>query len=120
MPRVLQTIHCTALVRRGARRLGTTVQSHRLLFHELGWSTKKCRAGGPAWTERKESGGVGSSHTTPCGAAVPARPPTRSPHIREPRCVAQWAAGHIKRSTRVVVPAGAARAPPLRLQTTHS
>jgi len=23
-------------------------------------------------------GGLGSSHTTPCGAAVPARPPTRS------------------------------------------
>jgi len=26
----------------------------------------------------RETGGLGSSHTTPCGAAVPARPPTRS------------------------------------------
>jgi hypothetical protein len=33
---------------------------------------------------RKESGGLGSSHTTPCGAAVPARPPTRSSETTRP------------------------------------
>jgi hypothetical protein len=52
---------------------------------------------------REELGGLGSSHTTPCGAAVPARPPTRSSHITDPACTAQWARGATRRGTAVVV-----------------
>jgi hypothetical protein len=52
---------------------------------------------------KMEFGGLGSSHTTPCGAAVPARPPTRSWHIKEPPCTGQWPNGAKERGTRVVV-----------------
>ena len=52
---------------------------------------------------REELGGLGSSHTTPCGAAVPARPPTRSLHITSRFRARQWATGATNRGTRVVV-----------------
>ena len=52
---------------------------------------------------REELGGLGSSHTTPFRAAVPARPPTRSSHTKGRVCAPQWATGATKRGTRVVV-----------------
>jgi hypothetical protein len=48
-------------------------------------------------------GGLGSSHTTPCGAVVPARPPTRSSHTTGRVCAAQWARGATEHGTRVLV-----------------
>ena len=48
-------------------------------------------------------GGLGSSHTTPCGAAVPARPPTRSSETTHLRCGPQWVTRATGRGTRVVV-----------------
>jgi len=54
----------------------------------------------------KEIGGLGSSHTTPCGAAVPARPPTRSLETTDADCVSQWAARANLQSTRVLVLCG--------------
>ena len=51
----------------------------------------------------KESGGLGSSHTTPCGAAVPARPPTRSSETTHLCRRPQWVSGATRRGTRVVV-----------------
>jgi hypothetical protein len=52
---------------------------------------------------RKKSGGLGSSHTAPCGAAVPARPPTRSSDITHLHWGPQWVARATRRGTRVVV-----------------
>src|SRR3989449_7204864 len=54
----------------------------------------------------KEIGGLGSSHTTPCGAAVPARPPTRSSETTHLYCEPQWVARATGRGTRVVVQRG--------------
>ena len=51
-------------------------------------------------------GGLGSSHTTPCGAAVPARPPTRSSETTHLYCEPQWVTRATWRSTRVVVQRG--------------
>ena len=57
------------------------------------------------WKEGKgRVGGLGSSHTAPFGAAVPARPPTRSWHVTRASCSAQWFAGAIVQGTRVLVP----------------
>ena len=50
-----------------------------------------------------ETSGLGSSHTTPCGAAVPARPPTRPEDTTHLDCVAQWVSRATRRGTRVVV-----------------
>src|ERR1700692_2451353 len=101
----LQLIHCTPLARRRARdhRVGSATPSP-IISRELGFK-RQAPGLGPAFAERKESGGLGSSHTTPCGAAVPARPPTRSQHITGSPCLAQWTARLINWSTRVVVPA---------------
>ena len=49
------------------------------------------------------NGGLGSSHTTPFGAAVPARPPTRSSDSKDSFLLPQWVAGATKRGTQVVV-----------------
>jgi hypothetical protein len=46
---------------------------------------------------------LGSSHTAPCGAAVPARPPTRSSDITHLHWGPQWVARATRRGTRVVV-----------------
>jgi len=51
-------------------------------------------------------GGLGSSHTTPCGAAVPARPPTRSSETTHLCCEPQWVTRAMGRGTRVVVQRG--------------
>ena len=51
-------------------------------------------------------GGLGSSHTTPCGAAVPARPPTRSSETTHVRCGPQWVTRATGQGTRVVVQRG--------------
>jgi hypothetical protein len=51
-------------------------------------------------------GGLGSSHTTPCGAAVPARPPTRSSETTHVGCKPQWVTRATRRGTRVVVQRG--------------
>src|SRR5271168_3031750 len=51
----------------------------------------------------KKNGGLGSSHTAPCGAAVPARPPTRSSDLTRPHPSSPWAARLIPPGTRVVV-----------------
>src|ERR1700692_441033 len=99
----LQLIHCTPLARRRARdhRVGSATPSP-IISRELGFK-RQAPGLGPAFAERKESGGLGSSHTTPCGAAVPARPPTRSSHITGCFCPRQWATGATNRGTRVVV-----------------
>ena len=52
----------------------------------------------------KWSGGLGSSHTTPRGAAVPARPPTRCVHIMSANLKAQWSKGPNLQGTWVLVP----------------
>src|SRR5260370_3573207 len=52
-------------------------------------------AGVSAW--REELGGLGSPHTAPFEAAVPAPPPTRSPHITDPTCAPQRATPATKR-----------------------
>ena len=57
----------------------------------------KCRG------KQKEIGGLGSSHTAPCGAAVPARPPTRSSETTHLDCTSQWVPRATRRSTWVVV-----------------
>jgi hypothetical protein len=101
----LQLVHCTPLARRMARdHLVGFATPSPIISRKLGFK-RQAPSLGPAFAERKESGGLGSSHTTPCGAAVPARPPTRSQHITGPGCLAQWAARLINWSTRVVVPA---------------
>src|SRR5277367_1606868 len=64
--------------------------------------------------EERKSGGLGSSHTTPCGAAVPARPPTRSSDISGSRQFAQWATRLIPSGTRVVVQPSYRFSPALR------
>jgi len=51
----------------------------------------------------KEIGGLGSSHTAPCGAAVPARPPTRSSEPTHLHCALQWVRRATRRGTSVVV-----------------
>jgi hypothetical protein len=56
--------------------------------------------------EGSRSGGLGSSHTTPCGAAVPARPPTRSSETRDRSSGPQWVSGAMKEGTGVVVQRG--------------
>ncbi len=56
--------------------------------------------------KREADGGLGSSHTTPCGAAVPARPPTRSSETTHLYCEPQWVARATGRGTRVVVQRG--------------
>src|ERR1700720_4468194 len=65
------------------------------------WADASRMSGVSVW--REEFGGLGSSHTTPCGAVVPARPPTRSSDITGRVCAAQWAGGATQRGTRVVV-----------------
>ncbi len=50
-----------------------------------------------------EFGGLGSSHTAPCGTAVPARPPTHWPHARESSEKPQWPNGPTKWGTGVLV-----------------
>jgi hypothetical protein len=50
-----------------------------------------------------ETSGLGSSHTTPCGAAVPARPPTRPSNTTHLHCAPQWVSRATRRGTRVVV-----------------
>jgi hypothetical protein len=57
----------------------------------------KCRG------KQKKIGGLGSSHTAPCGAAVPARPPTRSSETTHLDCTSQWVPRATRRSTWVVV-----------------
>jgi hypothetical protein len=52
---------------------------------------------------RKEIGGLGSSHTAPCGAAVPARPPTRSSETTHLLCTPQWVRRATRQGTWVVV-----------------
>jgi hypothetical protein len=52
---------------------------------------------------RLRNGGLGSSHTTPRGAAVPARPPTRSIEPKDAFVNAQWAARATEQGTEVVV-----------------
>src|ERR1700730_854919 len=50
---------------------------HAYCFMNLDWKRQR-RAQGPALSREKLNlAGWVSSHTTPCGAAVPARPPTR-------------------------------------------
>src|SRR5215467_14967647 len=61
---------------------------------------KSGKAGG---REREETGGLGSSHTVPFGAAVPARPPTRSWQVTRRLCFAQWVGGASVQGTQVVV-----------------
>ena len=51
----------------------------------------------------KEIGALGSSHTAPCGAAVPARPPTRSSETTHLPCTPQWVRRATRRGTSVVV-----------------
>jgi hypothetical protein len=53
--------------------------------------------------KQKKIGGLGSSHTAPCGAAVPARPPTRSSETTHLHCAPQWVRRATGRGTRVVV-----------------
>ncbi len=53
--------------------------------------------------KQKKSGGLGNSHTAPCGAAVPARPPTRSSETTHLHCRPQWVSGATRRGTWVVV-----------------
>jgi hypothetical protein len=48
-------------------------------------------------------GGLGSSHTVPFGAAVPARPPTRPCHVTRGLCGQQWFGRARVQGTRVVV-----------------
>src|SRR6202521_5300642 len=81
-------------------------------FHVL-WSAMQREAG-------KKTGGLGSSHTTPCGAAVPARPPTRSSETTQLSCEPQWVRRATEQSTGVVVQGGHAepktKLPPLSKQ----
>jgi hypothetical protein len=80
---------------------------------EYRWVQKKRRAGcRPSSRTRwfvmqreanEESGGLGSSHTAPCGAAVPARPPTRSSETTHLHCTSQWVRRATRQGTRVVV-----------------
>src|SRR6202158_4700557 len=67
-----------------------------------------------------KTGGLGSSHTTPCGAAVPARPPTRSSETTQLSCEPQWVRRATEQGTRVVVQGGHAepktKLPPLSKQ----
>lgn len=51
----------------------------------------------------EETGGLGSSHTTPCGAAVPARPPTRSSDTTGWPRGSQWVRRATGQGTAVVV-----------------
>src|SRR5215472_19248141 len=51
-------------------------------------------------------GGLGSSHTVPFGAAVPARPPTRPSHVTRAVGVAQWFGRASVQGTGVVVQGG--------------
>src|SRR5216684_990579 len=53
--------------------------------------------------KQKKSGGLGNSHTAPCGAAVPARPPTRSSETTHLNCASQWVRRATGRGTSVVV-----------------
>jgi hypothetical protein len=48
----------------------------------LGLISKGGRGGLRFGQSRIEESGLGSSHTAPCGAAVPARPPTRCNKLR--------------------------------------
>ena len=50
-----------------------------------------------------KTGGLGSSHTAPCGTAVPARPPTRSSETTHLDCTPQWVPRATRRGTTVVV-----------------
>src|SRR6267154_5009374 len=75
------------------------------------WSLKMLR-------EAEESGGLGSSHTTPCGAAVPARPPTRSSETTHLNCASQWVRRATGRGTSVVVQR-VYREPKRKLGATH-
>ena len=50
-----------------------------------------------------ERGGLGSSHTAPRGAAVPARPPTRSSETKDPLLGPQWVRRATGQGTAVVV-----------------
>ena len=54
-----------------------------------------------AEVSRIKSSGLGSSHTTPCGAAVPARPPTRSSETTHLSRGPQWDSGATRRGTWV-------------------
>src|SRR5258708_8417563 len=54
--------------------------------------------------KQKKSGGLGNSHTAPCGAAVPARPPTRSSETTHLHCRPQWVSGPTRRGPWVLVP----------------
>jgi hypothetical protein len=49
------------------------------------------------------NGGLGSSHTAPYEAAVPARPPTRYCYPKSTAKKAQWSKGANLQGTRVVV-----------------
>ena len=74
-------------------------------------AAKSYAAGGFLWMKKEwqagdRIGGLGSSHTTPCGAAVPARPPTRSSETTRQRCKPQWVTRATRRGTRVVVQRG--------------
>ena len=59
----------------------------------------------------RETSGLGSSHTAPRGAAVPARPPTRTSDIKDQVCMPQWVSRATWQGTRVVVQLGYFAAP---------
>ena len=69
--------------------------------------SKNDNAGPLARREWREANLAGwdSSHTAPCGAAVPARPPTRYWEIKGRVRLAQWIIGARKLGTGVLVPA---------------
>jgi hypothetical protein len=91
------------------------ITAHRCSRLQCGchWLQKKSRAWWKALLSyalmcdaagsRNEIGGLGSSHTAPCGAAVPARPPTRSSETTHPHGAPQWVRRATRRSTSVVV-----------------
>jgi hypothetical protein len=60
---------------------------------------------------KRRIGGLGSSHTAPYGAAVPARPPTRCSYPKVTAEKAQWSKGANLQGTRVVVLSTAGDAP---------
>jgi hypothetical protein len=65
------------------------------------WAFRGGQAGGKSGIT-----GLGSSHTAPFRAAVPARPPTRTWHNTRAAGVTQWSAGARVQSTGVVVQTG--------------
>jgi hypothetical protein len=79
----------------GCRSLQTKKRAWVQALHQTHWSVMQ--------REAKENGGLGSSHTAPCGAAVPARPPTRSSETTHLHCTPQWVRRATGRGTRVVV-----------------